>query len=102
MAGRQVEPNLKQLGGVGLVGMAQRKHFAMHDALSSGQPLHIARAKTGGGTQRVRVIDMALAHDGDGLKAAVGVRGKTWDGHAVVHAPTVFARKVLAHLATRQ
>ena len=39
---------------------------------------------------------MALAHDGDRLEAAVRVRGKTWDGHAVVHAPAVFARKVLA------
>ena len=42
VAGRQVEPNLKQLGGIGLVGMAQGKHFAMHDALPSGQPLHVA------------------------------------------------------------
>ena len=39
---------------------------------------------------------MALANDGDCLEAAVRVRGKTWDGHAVVHAPAVFARKVLA------
>ena len=45
---------------------------------------------------------MALAHDGDGFKAAVRVRGKTWDGHAVVHAPAVFARKVLAKVAPGQ
>ena len=51
VAGRQVEPDLKELGGVGLIGMAQGKHFAMHDALASGEPLNVAWTKAGGGTQ---------------------------------------------------
>ena len=93
---------LKELGGVGLVGMAQGKHFAMHDALASGEPLNVTWAKAGGGTQRIGVIDMPLAHDGDCLEAAVRVRGKTWDGHAVVHAPAILTCKVLAKVAPGQ
>jgi hypothetical protein len=88
----------KQLAGVGLVLVAQRKHLAMHDAFASGEPLHIAIAKAGRGPQRVGVVNAALAHDGDGFKAPVRMRWKARNGLAVVHAPAVFVAKVAAHL----
>ena len=74
----------------------------MHDALACGQPLHITRAKAGRGAQRIRVVNKALAHDGHGLKATVRMRRKARYGLAVVHAPTVFATKVLTQVAPLQ
>ena len=100
--GRQVEPNLEQFGRIWRLHLAQRKHFAVHDALACGQPLHVARAKAGGGAQRIGVVDMALAHDGHRLKAAVRVGRKAGNGLAVVHAPAVLAGKVLAQIAPLQ
>jgi hypothetical protein len=93
----QVKPNLEQFGGVGGITVQQRKHLAVHDAFAGREPLHVATAKAGRSAQRVRVVNAALAHDGDGLKATVRVRWKAGHGVAVVHAPTVFARKVLAY-----
>lgn len=43
--GRQVEPNLKQLEGVGLVGVHQRKHLTMNDAFASSHPLRSKQEK---------------------------------------------------------
>ena len=48
------------------------------------------------------MIDVPLANDGDGFKTAMGVGGKTRHGMAVVHAPAIFLRKVMAHLSTLQ
>ena len=97
----QVEPDLEQLGRVGGITVQQRKHLAVHDAFAGREPLHVATAKAGRGAQRVRVVNAALAHDGHGLKATVRVRWKAGHGVAVVHAPTVFARKVLADVPAR-
>ena len=100
--GRQIEPDLEQLSRVGRIRVAQGKHFAVHNALARSEPLHVARAKAGGGAQRVRVVDMPLADYGHRFKAPVWVRRKAGNGLAVVHAPTVFARKVLAQIASAQ
>jgi hypothetical protein len=48
------------------------------------------------------MVDPALAHDGDGLKTTVGMGGKARHRMPVVHAPTVFARKVLPEVAPGQ
>ena len=98
----QVEPDLEQLAGVGRILVQQRKHFSVHDAAPGGQPLHVALAEAGRRAQRIRVVDQAAAGDGDGLEAAVRVGRKTGHLLTVVHAPTVFLRKVLADLAARQ
>ena len=37
----QVEPDLKELGRVRLVGVDERKHFAVHNALAGSHPLEI-------------------------------------------------------------
>jgi hypothetical protein len=79
--------------------LAQRKHLAVHDAFARGQPLHIACAKARRGTQRIRMVNKALAYDGYGFKAAVRMRRKAGNGLAVVHAPAVFATKVLTQVA---
>ena len=71
----------------------------MHDALARCQPLHIARAETGGGSERVRVVDTTLAHDGHRFKTPMRMRRKAGHGVAVVHAPAVLAAKVLAQIA---
>ena len=41
---REVQPDLKELGGVGPVGVEQGEHLGVHDALSGRHPLRIAPA----------------------------------------------------------
>ena len=100
--GRQVEPDLEQFGGVGLIRVAQGKHFAMNNALARSQPLHITVAEACRGTGRVGVVNAAFANDGHGLEATVRVRGEAGHGFTVVHAPAVFAGEVLPQVATGQ
>jgi hypothetical protein len=61
--------------------------------------LNISSAKASDGAQGVGVVNMPLANDGDGLKASVLMRRKAGDGFPVVHAPAVFASKVLPKIA---
>ena len=96
VAGGQVEPDLKQLQRIGFVGVHQRKHLAVHDALAGCEPLHIAVAKTCGCPQRVAVVYQTLTGDGHGLKTPVRVRREAGNGVTVVHAPAILAGKVLA------
>ena len=97
--GGEIEPNLKELGWIGLIGVTQGKHFAVNNAFPRGQPLNISSAKASDGAQGVGVVNMPLANDGDGLKATVRMRRKAGDGFTVVHAPAVFASKVLPKIA---
>ena len=96
---RKVEPDLKELGGVALVALTQRKHLGVHNARARRQPLHIALPKACCCTERVAVIDVALARDRDRLKAAMRMRRKARHRHAVVHAKAIFSREILAHMA---
>ena len=100
--GGQVEPYLEQLGRVGLPGLHEREHFAVHNALAGGEPLHIAPAKAGRSAQRIGVVNQSPAGDGDGFKPPVWVRGEAGNGLPVVHAPAVFLRKVLAQITPVQ
>src|SRR5665213_3037095 len=68
----------------------------MHHALPSSQPLDIAATESRGGTERVGMIDVAASHDRDGLESAMGMGWEPRHRLAVIHAPTVFAGKVLA------
>ena len=52
--------------------------------------------------QRVRVVDEALAHEGDRLESTVRVLGESRHHAAVVHAPAVAAREVHAQIARLQ
>jgi len=49
--------------------------------------------------ERVAVVDEALAHERHGLEAAVRVLRKPGHGVAVIHAPAVLTREVLAHVS---
>ena len=102
VARRQVQPDLEQLQRVGRVAFQQRKHLAVQDAATGGEPLHVAAAKAGRGTERIAVVDAAFAHDGHGLEAAVRVLREARHGHAVVHVPAVAVGEVLAHLPAGQ
>ena len=88
--------------GLGAVAVEQREHLAVHDALAGGEPLHVAAAEAGGGAERVGVVDEALAHERDGLEAAVRVLGEAGHDAAVVHAPAVDAGEVLPDVAGRR
>ena len=64
--------------------------------LPGGEPLHVAPAEAGGGTERVGVVDEALPHEGHRLEArGAGGSGKPGTVLAVVHAPAVDAGEVL-------
>ena len=74
--GRQVDPDLEQLGGVRAVTVEEREHLGVLDAAAGGHPLHVAAAVAGGGAERVGVVDEALADERDRLEAAVRVDGE--------------------------
>lgn len=99
---RQVEPDLKQFGGIGFVFVDERKHFGVHDPFTGGHPLDVAVPKTGGGSKGVGVIDEAVSSDGDGFEAPVRVSGESWYLFAVVHAPAVFPGKIASYLSSGQ
>jgi len=48
------------------------------------------------------VVGEALAHDGDGLEAAMRMLRKTGHDVAVVHAPAVFDDEVLSQVAAHE
>ena len=100
--GGQIHPNLEQLCGIGCIGVEQRKHFAVHDALACGKPLHVAIAEAGCGAERIRMVDQPAAHNGHGLEAPMRVGRKARNRVAVVHAPAVFTAKVLTDIAPGQ
>ena len=97
VAGRQVQPDLKQLQRIGRIGVEQRKHFGVHDARACGHPLHITTAKARGSTQRIGVVNQALAHQRDGFKPPVRVTGKARHVLAVVHGKAIFVAEITAH-----
>src|SRR6185295_20366442 len=90
----QVEPDLKELEWIRCAVIEQRKHLRMHDAAAGGEPLHVAMPVTRGRAERIGMIDEPLAHDGDGLEAAMRMRGKARHCIAVIHAPAVLATEV--------
>ena len=47
----QVEPDLKQLGGVRLVLLEQGEHLAVNDAATRGEPLRVSAAEASGGAE---------------------------------------------------
>ena len=62
----------------------------------------VAVAEAGGRSERVGMIDVATPRDGDRLKAAMRVLGKTGHHMPVVHAPAVDTGEVVTHLAASQ
>src|SRR6476660_4092651 len=74
----------------------------MHDAFSSCQPLHVARAKSCGSSKRIGVVDKTMTHDGDCFKATVWVLRKARDHVSVIHPPTVCTFKILADIPPGQ
>jgi hypothetical protein len=81
--------------------MDEREHLRVHDAGARGEPLDVTVAEASGGSEGVGVIDVPGAGDGDGLEAAVGMRGEARHRLAVVHTEAVFAREIRAHVAAR-
>ena len=71
----------------------------MDDPGAGGHPLHVAVAKAGRGAQRIGVVDVPLAGQGDGLEAPVGVAREPGDHVPVIHAPAVPDLEVHADLA---
>jgi len=77
------------------------KHLAVHNAATSGEPLHVALAESGRCSQRVRVVAPSPPHIGDRFEAPVWVLREAGHGRSVVHVPTIDARKVAADLSAR-
>ena len=84
-----------------MLGRQQREHFRMLHARARGQPLHIALAVAATGATRIKMVGIALFHNGHGFKAGVRVGRKTRHGIAVVHAKRGIGVKVLTpfHMA---
>ncbi|MCW0425909.1 hypothetical protein NB713_003852 [Xanthomonas sacchari] len=74
----------------------------MDDARAGRHPLHVAGAEARRRTERIGMVDQALAHDGHGLEATVRMTGKAGNLFAVIHAPAVLAAEVLADGAAMQ
>ena len=75
----------------------EREHLGMDDPGAGGEPLHVAGAVAGRGAERVGVVDIATADEGDGLEATVGMLGEARHGAAVVHAPAVGAGEIASY-----
>lgn len=73
---RQIQPDLKQLEGVGFVTVQQREHLRVDDAIACRHPLHIAVTKSGGCSERVGMVDQPMSDVGDRLEAPVRMLGK--------------------------
>ena len=67
----------------------------MLDPATSGHPLRVALSITSSRTDRIRVIDKALVHNGDRFKTTMRMNGKTWHFSAVIHTPAIYAVKIL-------
>lgn len=67
----------------------------MNDPFAGGQPLRVAAAEAGGGAQRVGVIYVTTANEGDGFKTAMRVLRKARHHGAVIHAPSILTAEVL-------
>ncbi len=91
--------NLKQLEGIGLVTMDERKHLAVLDATARGEPLNVAVTEARGGAKRIRVIDEPATDQRDRLEPPVRMAREAGHHIAVVHAPTVFTLEILADVA---
>ncbi len=94
----QVEPDLEQLERVRLLRFEEREPLRVDDALTGRQPLHVAAPEPCCGTERVGVVDEALADVGDRLEPPVRVVRKARHLAAVVHPPAVEALEVLAQV----
>ena len=88
--------------GVRTVAIEQRKHLRVDDARAGGQPLHVAHAEARRRAERVGMVDVAFADDGDCLEAAVRMLRKARDDVAVVHPPAVLAGEVLPDVPAGQ
>ena len=72
-----------------------REHLRMECASPGGEPLNIAPTVPSRRAERIRMIDEALADDGDGLEPAVRVRREPGNDGAVVNPPTCLTFEVL-------
>ena len=68
----------------------------MNHTRAGRKPLHVAHPKARRRTERVGMIDVSMAHDGDRLEATVGMLRKSGHDVAVVHTPTIVAFEILA------
>lgn len=76
-AGRKIQPNLKESGGVVLGLVEQGKHFAVHNAFAGSHPLDITATIPSGVPGRIRVIDQSINRGGNGFKTTVRMLWKT-------------------------
>ena len=74
----------------------------MDDAGRRRHQLHIAGTNDAAAAGRVTMRQHAFVHDRDRFKSPVRVGRKTGNRLAVVHAPAVFAAKVLTQVAPRE
>ena len=87
--GRQVEPDLEQLERIRLVLIDEREHLGVHDPRTRGEPLGVSTAVSSGGTQRIRVVNVASPDHRDCFEPTMWMLRETGYPIAVVHAPSV-------------
>ena len=91
---REVEPDLKEFGGIAAILMDEGKHLSMHDPSSRRHPLRIPGPEAGGGPERIAVIDETLLSHGDGLEPSVGMLRKSGHRCPVIHRPPLFRAEI--------
>ena len=92
----QVEPQLKQLQRIVMLGRQQWKHLRVLHARTRGEPLHITFAIAATGSARIKMVGIALFHYGHGFKTCVRMGRKAWHGVTVVHAKWCLGLKILS------
>ena len=94
--------DLEQFHRIRRVSIEQRKHFRMDDPLAGRDPLNVSRTEPRRRAERIRVIDVSMAHDRDGLESAVRMLWKAGYDVAVIHPPAVFSLEVLTDVPARK
>src|SRR5580658_8315974 len=82
--------------------MEEWEHFGVHHSGACGQPLNVAHAEARGRAEGVGMVDVAPAHNGHGLEAAMGMLRKPRHNVAVVHPPTIPPFEIVPDLVPRE
>src|SRR5262249_45756921 len=97
---RKIQPDLEELEAFRRLAIEKRKHFRMNNAFPCREPLHVAGSEACGCAERIRMIDVSVAHDRDRFESTMRMLRKSRNGAAVIHPPAVLAFKVLSDVSS--
>ena len=98
----QVKPDLEEFQWIILFLVNQREHFAVLQSGAGRHPLHVAFPIATGRSMGIGMIDKAPQNNGDCFKSTMRMGRKTGNRFTMIHAPTVFQRKILSQITSFQ